>query len=116
MSQTILSELFRNANGSVVGRLAEDGYLEKRGLDYATHHLYAFLGWATETSHLEQLKAVGGRGIRLILLDGRTFEAPLSVWEKHGYQPAGLESDQCVLPDRYWKKVEPGVEQLSMAL
>ena len=116
MSQAIISEPYRNANGVTVGRLAGDGYLEKTGLDYRMHHLFSYGGWATESSHLDQLRADGGRGIRLILRDGRVFESTLAQWELHSYKPKGLESDQAVLPDRYWRVNAPGARQLVMAL
>ena len=115
MSQAILSENFRSANGVVVGRLAEDGYLEKN-LDYRKHHLHRFGGWATEASHLDQLRELGGRGVRLILLDGRVLESTLTEWERHSYRPKGLDSDQAVLPDRCWTPIVPGAQQLTMVL
>jgi hypothetical protein len=107
---------FRNGNGKAVGRLAEDGFLEKRGLDFRKHHLHSFGGWATETCHLEELREGGGRGIRLVLADGRIWESSLSAWESHGYRPRGLDSDQTVLPDRHWRISQPGVRQLALAM
>ena len=116
MPQAIISGPYRNANGVTVGRLADDGYLEKTGLDYRKHHLFSFGGWATESSHLDQLRADGGRGIRLILRDGHVYESELPQWERHSYKPKGLESDQAVLPDRYWRVSVPGARQLTMSL
>jgi hypothetical protein len=101
-------ETFRNARGSVVGRLSPDKYLEKRGLCFESHHLHRFGGWATEASHLDQLEALGGRGIRLLLTDGRTLESTIEDWRRHSYQPPSLESRQRVLPDRYWRVMPAG--------
>ena len=105
---------FRTARGTVVGRLGPDGFLEKRGLDYAAHHLHRFGAWATEAHHLDQLQYVQGRGVRLHLSDGRTFESTIEDWCRHSYRPKGLESDQLVLPDRFWRVATPGVRQLAL--
>ena len=116
MSQNIVPEVFRNSNGAVVGRLGHDGYLEKRGLEYRKHHLHRFGGWATESKHLDELEAAGGRGVRLVLADGPIYEAPLSAWRQHGYRPGGLTGDQTVLPDRFWTVQGPGARQLALTL
>ena len=118
MLHAILSDdgNFRNTNGAVVGRLAVDRYLEKRGLDFRKHHLHRFGGWATESSHIDQLRAAGGRGVRLVLRDGRVFESSLSLWEQHGYRPSSLHSAQTVLSDRFWTVAVPGVRQLALSL
>lgn len=107
---------FRNGSGTVVGSLTEDGLLEKRGLDFEKHHLHRFGGWATETRHLEELRNAGGRGIRLVLRDGTVLESSLSAWERHSFRPMGLESDQTVLPDRFWAVHPAGGRQLRLAL
>ena len=108
---------FRNAGGSVVGRLSSDRHLEKAGLDKSRHHLRSYGGWATETRHLDQLREVSGRGIRLVLVDGTVLESTLSAWEQHGFRPKGLDSDQTVLADCHWRTVStPSGRQLALAL
>ena len=108
---------FKNGNGKAVGGLAEDRFLEKTGLDYDKHHLHKYHGWATETEHLLQLRELGGRGIRLVLRDGTVLESTLSAWEQHGFRPKGLESNQTVLPDRYWRVVSTREgRQLALAI
>ena len=112
---SISDPTFRNSRGAVVGSLSGDGYLEKH-LDYDKHHLRVFHGWATETHHLSQLEEVGGKGFRLILKDGRILESALQLWERHGYQPRGLDGPQTVLSDKYWTEKVPGVEQLTLGV
>jgi len=109
--------VFRNASGKVVGQLSSDGYLEKTGLDRNKHRLRSYGGWATETRHIDQLRQLGGKGVRLVLVDGTLLESRLSAWEQHGFRPKGLESDQTVLPDRYWYTVStPLGRQLALAI
>ena len=126
MSQPILSSgaapakalpSFRNAVGQTIGILTPDGFLEKRSLDFRKHHLHRFHGWATETAHIDQLRQLRGRGVRLVLVDGIVLESSLSAWEQHGFRPKGLESAQTVLPDRYWGTVStPQGRQLTFAI
>jgi len=109
--------VFRNTGGKVVGQLSNDGYLEKVGLDRNKHRLRSYGGWATETAHIDQLRQLGGRGVRLVLVDGTILESRLSAWEEHGFRPKGLESEQTVLPDRYWYTAStPLGRQLALAI
>lgn len=112
---SITDPTFRNSRGAVVGRLSSDGHLEKH-LDLDRHHLHSYRGWATDTDHLEQLRELGAKGIRLVLTDGRVLESTLQVWELRGYRPPGLDGDQTVLSDKYWTAKVPGVEQLALAV
>ena len=112
---SITDPTFRNSRGAVVGQLSSDGYLEKH-LDPDRHRLISYKGWATDTDHLVKLADVGGKGIRLILTDGRVLESTIQSWERHGYRPRGLDGDQTVLNDKYWTPKVPGVEQLALAV
>lgn len=92
------------SNGRVVGYL-RDRWLVKVGLDPAKHKLRQPSGWATDTSHLQ---IPGLVGIRLLTVNGETWEAPLSAWERYGI---GLDRGfgrQVVLPDRFWTVTRPG--------
>ena len=112
---SITDPTFRNSRGAVVGRLSNDGYLEKH-LNSDRHHLHSYRGWATDTNHLEQLKELGANGVRLVLTDGRVLKSTLQEWELHGYRPPGLDGDQTVLSDQYWSEKVPGAEQLALAV
>jgi hypothetical protein len=98
----IAPHVFRNASGKIVGRLAPDGFLEKTGIDFNKHHLHKYHGWATDSSHLEELREKDGRGIRLILVGGTILQSRLIDWRQHGFTSPHLEGHQTVLPDRFW--------------
>jgi len=106
----------RNHRGDVVGRLAPDGWVEKYGLNYAKHHLHRFGAWATERRHLAEMQEMGAKGMRLLLDDGRTFEATLDRWLRYYFKPAGMQSDQVALPDRFWVVHPPGARQLTLEI
>lgn len=98
------------AQGRVVGCVV-DGWLVKTGLDPARHKVRVPPGWATDTAHL---LLPGLRGVRLVLVDGTTFEAPIGLWQRHGLRRF---ADQTELIDQYWSVSRPGetrAEQLSL--
>lgn len=109
-----LNSTFRNCRGTVVGRLSNDGFLEKRGLRFDDHHLHRFGAWATEAEHIESLRTAQGAGVRLYLSDGRILESSLKDWTEHAYAPAALESRQLALPDKYWRVRPAGGRQLAL--
>jgi len=82
---------FRNHLGQVVGHLV-DGWLTKR-VDTRLHQLRVPPAWACDVAHIEQLRQLGARGVKLIDERGRIWTAPLARWRgaqtidrKHGEQ------------------------------
>jgi len=86
------------AQGRVVGRIAADGWLEKRGVDPARHKLRKPEGWATSAAHLD----LPIQGVRLFTVDGDVLEAPIALWRRYGVRIERGHGAQVVLPIRYW--------------
>ena len=103
-------QLVRNASGHVVGLVASDGWLEKRGLDPKLHMLRKPPGWATDAAHLE-LRILG---IRLVTKDGQVWESAIATWRKHGIRIRRGHGAQVVLPVRFWSVRSPGIRQLQL--
>jgi hypothetical protein len=90
--------------------------LVKRGLDATRHQLQKPCGWAAEQAHLEQLRELGGDGVRLHTVDGETFSASLAAFDKHGIELDRGHGVQVVLPLKFWQHDAPGVQQLRLGL
>ncbi|MBM3216683.1 hypothetical protein FJZ36_17435 [Candidatus Poribacteria bacterium] len=101
------SESARDQRGRVVGAWVRDPdgslWLQKTGLDPARHMLRQPPAWSTDSSHLEELRRRGGVGVRLVLVDGTTFEARLDAFERQGIQVSRGFGPQIALPLDYWQ-------------
>lgn len=106
-----------NGAGKPVGTIARDTdgtvLLVKAGLDPAAHRLRQPEGWATDSAHLDLLRAAGGVGVRLHLVDGRTLTATLVLFDLRGISFDRGHGPQRVLPSKLWTVHVAGVRQLS---
>lgn len=93
-----------NGRGQVVGDIKGDGrpWLYKYGLDPTIHMLRKPPGWATDAAHIDELRRLGGAGIRLKMRSGETLQATLAVIDKHGFPFDRGHSRQIVLPLKFW--------------
>lgn len=103
------STIFQNALGQVVGRL-EDGWLTKR-VNTRKHQLRLPPGWACDAAHIEQLRRIGARGVRLIDEKGRVWTAPLARWQGLRTIDRGHD-EQYVLPLNRWDVEDPTCLQM----
>lgn len=91
--------------GAVVGaivRCADGTWIEKHGLDRKRHQLRKPPAWATDESHLEVLRELGGRGVRLWTVDGQVWEAPLDAFDRRGFRVSRGHGPQIGLRLCYW--------------
>ncbi|MBI4498111.1 MAG: hypothetical protein HY689_09460 [Chloroflexi bacterium] len=113
-------QLVYNGRGQPVGAIARDPdgavWLTKSGLDPTRHKLRVPAGWATDAAHLDALRAAGGAGVRLLLVDGTTLESTLSAWDAHALPVTRGHGEQVELPDRWWTVHRAGARQLVFAL
>lgn len=103
---------FRNQQGQVVGRL-EGGWLAKH-VNTRQHQLRVPPAWAADVEHIEQLRRLGAKGVRLTDEKGRIWTAPLSRWQglKTLDRGHGL---QYILPLAKWDIEDPaGPRQLRL--
>lgn len=105
-----------SSSGRCVGQIvsAPDGtvWLVKSGLDPKRHKLRCPPGWATDVEHLEQLRKLGGAGVRLVLKTGTVLEARLEDFDHYGRRIDRGFGPQVALPEAYWRR--SGNEQLSL--
>ncbi len=95
--------LYRAADGRVVGKREDDGWVYKK-VDPVIHHLNAYGAWAIEKAHLAQMESERAHGIRLRLPDGM-LEARLPVLQENCWHVyPGMEEGQVAMKDKHWHR------------
>jgi hypothetical protein len=90
-------------------RRRRDGvWLEKGPLDPGIHMLQKPPAWATDVEHIALLRRLGGFGVRIASTDGRTWEASLRQFERHGFEVRRGHGRQLALPLRFWGVLTAG--------
>ncbi|MHB1006077.1 MAG: hypothetical protein ACYC3S_10615 [Chloroflexota bacterium] len=106
------SDLFYNIDGKVAGVL-RNGWCEKTA-DSRIHQLHKPPAWAIDRNHLEQLKAVEAKGVRITDEAGRVWATPLANFLQYGEDLNRGHGLQVLLRLKYWTVTSPGVQQLTL--
>jgi len=104
--------VFYNARGQVVGTL-HNGWLVKR-VDSRRHQLRKPPGWCVDEQHIEQIEALGARGVKLLDEHGRTWTASTDAFRHHGLTVDRGHGRQVLLVERYWRVELSDARQLGL--
>ena len=103
-TKTILRPAF-NSRGRRCGAYVQDPddriWLEK-SVRQQLHHLHTPPSWACDVALIEELRGMGGRGIRLFVDHVVVLEATLDAIDRFGFPVRRQHGEQVGLIDAHW--------------